>query len=70
METYGSQEVTLFPMVEACSFVSLQAAGGLAAEPFGIVAAEYSMQQRGQQSSDLGDGDRRRVFFSPAAFPA
>jgi hypothetical protein len=60
----------IFPVVKFCEFISLQSAGGLTADEFGMIALKLSMQQRSQHHTDLRYGNCRRLFFPRAGFPA
>jgi len=70
MDPPGRQAFALFPVVETRGFVPLQSTGGVTTDEVGMVAVEFSMQQRSQDGANLRNGDGRGGFFSPAGFPA
>ena len=67
VNSLGSQQFARFVVVKPGFFVSLQTASSVAANPFGRIGGEVPMQQQGNRLSNLRHGDRRSVFFSPAA---
>jgi hypothetical protein len=63
-----SQEVMLFPVIEACKLVALQTPFPFMQHTWYRPALARMVQDQGNAVADLGQCHRRRPFFFPAAF--
>ncbi len=63
-----SQEVMLFPVIEACKLVALQTPFPFMQHTWYRPALARMVQDQGNAVADLGQCHRRRPVFFPAAF--
>jgi len=65
-----SQEVTLFPVIEACKLVTLQTPFAFMQHTSHRPALTRLVKDQRDAFADLGQRHRRSPFFSPDAFPS